>query len=438
MKAKDTIVEARRSKIKDYIETHPDELFSAGPLSVKFGVNRHYIQQDIKAVAKDLGGELECIRRKGYIWHPTRKMKMENHEGYNDPTAAVAIKNADESAYIPFAEGAVHESQKNDGSYEAIVIVSSFSGFSYVLTAHPAKSNSKGESNELYTFFIHENVKYFVDHRRLSSKPNKYIGQKLFDLNDETLAHIQKSIATMISDLGFTDEQVKRQCDIEEQLRLEKWEDQIAHRAVQLDNLQHDLETQKAEFEAEKKRVKDIDQSLDNREAMLDQREVELRKREEEEDDTIVFDLEVFSEGMKVIMSLGNGAYKQIVNPSPAQIKDILSHRIRAASPEVIIELVRMLNTDHESEERLKSWEDDLRSREAEIEQALEMATLKTKVEVYEKILFPRSLKDQVLNHMTSPAIINYRYDPEREKKNEELAKAILFGDGKEARAYDC
>ena len=400
------LVAARRQKVKDYIECHPNELLTSGQIALIFKVTSATIKEDMRHVGPTLGGKFEAIPRRGYRWTPTHKQEVQNHEGYCDPTAAAAIKNLDESAYIPFKEGAVHECQKSDGSYELIVIVKSFSGFSYYLVATAAKKNSKKISNELYTFFDIAGVTYYVDHRRVGSKPNKYVLQKVIDLDPEVLDHIQRSISSLFEseyakaarEIELKEVADAKASEIAEQLRLEKLEKNIQDRAIKLDNLQHDLETQRKEFEAEKKRIKDIDQSFDNREALLDQREVELQKREEE------------------------------FEKSSAHV-----------CIDEIDEWAAMV------EENLNAREADLRQREAELDQALEMAELKVKVEVYERILFPESLKERVLDNSKIdyskphglPAFFDYKYDPKTDKENEELAKNILFNgpvNDKEAR----
>lgn len=398
-KKQQEMVKARRQKVKDYVECHPNELLTSGQIALIFKVTSATIKEDMRHVGPTLGGKFEAIPRRGYRWTPTHKQEVQNHEGYCDPTAAAAIKNLDESAYIPFKEGAVHECQKSDGSYELIVIVKSFSGFSYYLVATAAKKNSKKISNELYTFFDIAGVTYYVDHRRVGSKPNKYVLQKVIDLDPEVLDHIQRSISSLFEseytkaarEIELKEVADAKASEIAEQLRLEKLEKNIQDRAIKLDNLQHDLETQRKEFEAEKKRVKDIDQSFDNREALLDQREVDLCKVDED------------------------------LNAREVELQK-REEEFEKSSAHVCIdeidEWAAMV------EENLNAREADLRQREAELDQALEMAELKVKVKVYERIIFgeQKSLKEQVIS-----APRTYTYNPKTDKENEELAKNILF-----------
>ena len=301
---------AKIDKMKHYIEAHPGECIPMPELGRMVGISKttatNYVKNDI---LPKIGGDYEFIQRRGMIWYPTVKMVVENHEGYNDMTAAVAIRNADkklaaekeadeELSKGALKEGVVYESKQSNGQYEMVLVVRSFSGFSYILRTAASTKDSNAVSDKLYTFFNYKGVTYYVDHRRMTSKPNRYIGQKLFDVPAIAMATISERLIDIIevADRTTTKQQLReRERDLKNREKdVTYYETFLANRESELSDREKDLVekekrfaslTQREENLAEKeKALEEIDISLSEKRKRLEELEDHLLARQEDLD----------------------------------------------------------------------------------------------------------------------------------------------------------
>lgn len=167
------VIERRKQEAK-YMKDHPHEIVSMVKLGELIGISKSTVRADLEFVAKDIGGTIEFVPRKGAIWHPTKKMEYENHEGYSDPTAAVALKNVDTSEVRPdfLDAGEVHAARCFDGSYIPAMVVKDLGNRVMLLPLTPCKNgpivDSRGTAK--YSYVLEDIV----------IKPKKYVQELLF------------------------------------------------------------------------------------------------------------------------------------------------------------------------------------------------------------------------------------------------------------------
>lgn len=164
----------RRKKEALYMKEHPHEIVSMVKLGEIIGISKSTVRADLEFVAKDIGGTIEFVPRKGAVWHPTKKMEYENHEGYSDPTAAVALKNVEDTVSRSnfFDAGEVHAARCFDGSYIPAMVVKDLGSRTMLLPLTPCKNgpivDSRGTAK--YSYVLEDIV----------IKPKKYVQELLF------------------------------------------------------------------------------------------------------------------------------------------------------------------------------------------------------------------------------------------------------------------
>lgn len=177
-------VTQRRTVIKKYMENHAGEWVSSQVLADRFNVGRATIQMDIKLAAKELGGVLEACPSRGYMYNASAKpeVSLKNYEGYNDPTASIAIAKVDgpevdtckqpskNEPSLPKIPGEIWECSTSNGGVDLILIIKAYSDFSLVLKLVPTTDMIAGDC-----LVIVKGCKYDIDTRKISTKPNKYI-----------------------------------------------------------------------------------------------------------------------------------------------------------------------------------------------------------------------------------------------------------------------
>lgn len=190
----------RRNVILDLIK-ESDKAITANELAALCGASYKTIWNDIEALKKS-HPELKAIRGLGYIWEDSmeekpKKSDLTNSEGYSDPTAGLAMRmmTPKEDKIGP---GEVWEFQKNsyvpDNTKNLFLTLVVYPEIDLSLGLEVFKSNIKPAPNSGYVcYFERGNETYYVDARRIISKPAKYLTEYIGKLTDKTFLDIRKA-----------------------------------------------------------------------------------------------------------------------------------------------------------------------------------------------------------------------------------------------------
>lgn len=272
---------------------------------------------------------------------------MKNHEGYIDPTAGRAIAAVDGPEEGPaFAmAGDVWECACSDGSTLRYLILASFEKFSIGLVLN--STQSKDVPKKFQRKITAGLDTRYTDIRRVSTKPNKYMTQKVGHLGGEVYDSILKDAVGVFASIdsnAVADPDMWNALNAREK-DLNKREDHLDERAKEIAKQQ--MEADKRDHE-----LMDKETALHDQATELNTKKLVLDNREEELDDLA---------------------------------KNLNNDRVKLAGHNETIKL-RM--------EELDQREADLHTREMSLDSAdsqtsdLELALLKQKVEIYEKLIF--------------------------------------------------
>lgn len=218
---------------------------------------------------------------------------MKNHEGYVDPTAGKAIAAVDGPEEGPaFAiPGDVWECACSDGSTLRYLILASFEKFSIGLVLNSAQSKDVPKK---YQRKITAGLDTrFTDIRRVSTKPNKYMTQKVGHLGGEMYDSILRDAVGVFASLdsnAVTDpdmwnalnEREKDLCKRED--HLEERAKEIAKQQLEADDIVFKAKQEASVLTDELKQkqieLAELEEKLRLQEEELDQREADLHSRE--------------------------------------------------------------------------------------------------------------------------------------------------------------
>lgn len=171
-----------------------------GDFNIKYaaealGVNRNTITEDLKMLqlmypqVKHVGSRGAASK---WTWEenaptdkPDRYSDKKTDEGYPDPTAAAAMRNVTD-IYGSKAPGEVWAVQCANGSVENYLILKDFKGCCSTLKVYEQSVTTSIADfyNPAYCVCIDLPSKAYVDVRRITSKPNKYFLDKLYDIKN--------------------------------------------------------------------------------------------------------------------------------------------------------------------------------------------------------------------------------------------------------------
>lgn len=140
----------------------------------------------------DIFKEEPIVKEVGSVVEEKKVNPMKNAEGYTDTTAGRAIMEVDGPEEGPaFAKaGDVYDCSCSDGSTLRYLILTSFEKFSIGLVLNPTKSKDVPKK---YSRRIQAGLDIrFTDIRRVTTKPNKYMTQKVGHLGGEIFDSILK------------------------------------------------------------------------------------------------------------------------------------------------------------------------------------------------------------------------------------------------------
>ena len=195
-----TLTPASRAKlIGKFFEEHPSEWFTSKELTSKLGIPRTSVKNDISKIRSTVAtnGEVLSQRGFGYMFVPyasgskkteTVEKPNKNSEGYPDPTASKAIRNAEKDAksneLYPMD---VWEFEESNGFTSPFLIVKAFDRFAMGYRINECSAEYKIE-NEYFVSITYMGSTYVFDIRRLITKPVKYAKKRLWstekDIND--------------------------------------------------------------------------------------------------------------------------------------------------------------------------------------------------------------------------------------------------------------
>lgn len=190
----------RRNVILDLIK-ESDKAITANELAALCGASYKTIWNDIEALKKS-HPELKAIRGLGYIWEDSmeekpKKSDLTNSEGYSDPTAGLAMRmmTPKEDKIGP---GEVWEFQKNsyvpDNAKSLFLTLVVYPEIDLSLGLEVFKSNVKPAPNSGHVCWFERGGEiYYVDARRIISKPAKYLKEYIGKLTDKTFFDIRKA-----------------------------------------------------------------------------------------------------------------------------------------------------------------------------------------------------------------------------------------------------
>ena len=223
----------RQEKLKDYILNRPGEYISSGVGRNLLGVSDFVFRKDFRAVAKELGGVVESKAGAGLMFVPVVKKedpvdKLQeaisqlpaefgrNHEGYKDPTASKVIENAIKAVdnfpaggsftmaslspqyTVPEMPkpGEVWEAECSNGFTDLVLILKTYDTYYACLKLVESDPNSK--ALDMYECPIdYMGSRYWIDVRRLTNRPIKYLKKRVFMASQETVDDIGRTIACL-------------------------------------------------------------------------------------------------------------------------------------------------------------------------------------------------------------------------------------------------
>lgn len=221
---------------------------------------------------------------------------MKNHEGYVDPTAGKAIAAVDGPEEGPaFAmPGDVWECACSDGSTLRYLILASFEKFSIGLVLNSAQS--KDVPKKFQRKITAGLDTRYTDIRRVSTKPNKYMNQKVGHLGGEMFDSIMRDTIGVFAKLdsnAVTDPDMwnalnAREKDLDKrEAHLDERAKEIAKQQMEADKRDHDLDELAKKLNSDRVKLAEHNETIRLRmegiklqEEELDQREADLHSRE--------------------------------------------------------------------------------------------------------------------------------------------------------------
>lgn len=221
---------------------------------------------------------------------------MKNHEGYIDPTAGKAIEAVDGPEEGPaFAmAGDVWECACSDGTSQRFLIFASFEKFSIGVVLNPTRSG--GVPKKFQRKITAGLDTRFTDIRRITTKPNKYMTQKVGHLGGEVYDSILKDAVSVFASLDSNavadpdmwnalNEREKDLCKREDHLEerakeIAKQQMEADKRENELDDLAKKLNSDRVKLAEHNETIKLRMEGIKLQEEELDQREADIHSRE--------------------------------------------------------------------------------------------------------------------------------------------------------------
>ena len=262
---------------------------------VKYTKGPGYVYMKPTAEIKPVTVNLDIFKKepameeKGQVVEEKQSNPMKNHEGYIDPTAGKAIEAVDGPEEGPaFAmAGDVWECACSDGTSLHFLIFASFEKFSIGVVLNPTRSS--GVPKKFQRKITAGLDTRFTDIRRITTKPNKYMTQKVGHLGGEMYDSILKDAVSVFANLdsnAVTDPDMWNALNAREK-DLDKREDHLEERAKEIAKMQmeaddrdHELMDKEMALHDKATELNTKKLVLDNREEELDQREADLHARE--------------------------------------------------------------------------------------------------------------------------------------------------------------
>lgn len=297
-------VNSRRENIIKLLIDANGEPISVVELANKFGTGTETIRRDLADNIMIEHEEIVRIPAKGFayvkpekkqvkslndIWRTVmeeeekkpvvtekKENPMKNAEGYPDTTAGKAIIEVDGPEEGPaFAKaGDVYECSCSDGSTLRYLILTSFEKFSLGLVLNPTKSKDVPRK---YCRRIQAGLDTrFTDIRRVTTKPNKYMTQKVGHLGGEIFDSILKDTVRV-----FTLNDSDAVMDPDMWNALNAREKDLDKREAHLDERAKDILKQQMELDSVINKWHEMDDGLTQRQIELDELADTLNRREE-------------------------------------------------------------------------------------------------------------------------------------------------------------
>lgn len=295
----------RIERIANLFEENAGKIITLAELADKFNVSRNTIWAyipDIKSILGDTFGIAKSDNGKflGYRYEkPVKKLNdiwrtvmedeekkpvvtekkentMKNAEGYIDATAGKAIIEVDGPEEGPaFAKaGDVYDCSCSDGSTLRYLILTSFEKFSIGLVLNPTKSKDVPKK---YSRRIQAGLDTrFTDIRRVTTKPNKYMTQKVDHLGGEIFDSILKDTVRV-----FTMNDSDAVSDPDMWNALNAREKDLDRREAHLDERAKDILKQQMEADSIINRSQEMRDMLTQRQIELEAANKELDRRAE-------------------------------------------------------------------------------------------------------------------------------------------------------------
>ena len=362
-------IEMRRNSIVNILCSRQGEAITVNELSKKLGFSKETIRKDLvnvivpdnDSIKQDLGHgfiyvkpEDKEVKKEERKIKPldifntkkkeavieeqpeTGKVGPKNHEGYSDPTATKAINSM---LCYSFEPGEVWEYSNSDGRTDLFLVLAGFEDFYLGTKLSPS---SKGTSKSYVGKVIVDDISYTMDLRRIGVKLGKYNLGKIGEVSDDEIKDI---IGKLYGVFGMEETE-------DPVVAAERWN------------------------------------ALNKREQDLDRREKALNAKE------LIFDPE-FEKEKKELLSKEERL--------EALRKELLeqAEKMGADEQDLYEENKKVLA----EKKRLGAWEEELLAKEKDIESQkylnsfmrpdedeIEIALMKQKIEIYERLIFERGI----------------------------------------------
>lgn len=318
---KKAVDDRREAVIKFMLDTN-GEVILGKDLGDMFGCGDETIRKDMVnyIIPKNIG-IVKYTKGPGYVYiKPTEEKKpmdifrkesnkmekspvvekqtspMKNAEGYADTTAGKAIEAVDGPEEGPaFAmAGDVWECACSDGTSQRFLIFASFEKFSIGVVLNPTRSG--GVPKKFQRKITAGLDTRFTDIRRITTKPSKYMTQKVGHLGGEVYDSILRDAVGVFASLDSNavadpdmwnalNEREKDLCKRED--HLDERAKEIAKQQMEADKRDHDLDELAKKLNSDRVKLAEHNETIRLRmegiklqEEELDQREAELHTRE--------------------------------------------------------------------------------------------------------------------------------------------------------------
>lgn len=194
-------IKARRNTILDLIK-ESEKAITANELAELCGCTYSAIWNDLQVLLKE-DSKLKSIRGLGYIYDNSeeqiKKSDLKNQEGYSDPTAGLAMRMM-KPKEDKIGPGEVWEFQANSympGQDKRLFLtVSVHPDIDLSVGFEVVASDVRPAPNSTYICYFERSGKtYYVDTRRVMSKPAKYLTEWVGNLKEDVLDEIRVSAA---------------------------------------------------------------------------------------------------------------------------------------------------------------------------------------------------------------------------------------------------